>query len=200
MVGGEVAGGHVAAHLPEADESDRLHRYCAPSIMVMSSSESSRLAASIKGSTCSGERKPTIAPSTAGLRSVQAMATAPGTVSWRSATAAKRSTISRLRESSGSRKRGSCLRQSSSGMLAIRSRAMAHGQHSRAHRGVDDRADPLALGERQNLTLDVALDQRVLRLQGLHRRDLLDPPQLLDVEVRDADVAHEPLLLELGEG
>jgi len=26
MAGGEVAGGHVAAHLPEADESDRLHR------------------------------------------------------------------------------------------------------------------------------------------------------------------------------
>ncbi len=37
------------------------------------------------------------------------------------------------------------------------------------------------------------------RLQRLHGSDLLDPLQLLDVEVGDADVAHEPLLLELGE-
>jgi hypothetical protein len=48
--------------------------------------------------------------------------------------------------------------------------------------------------------LDVSFDQRVLRLERLDRRDLLDSPQLLDVEVRDADVADEPLLLELGEG
>ena len=72
--------------VPEADESDRLIalRSFDP---VMSSSVSSRLAAARIGSTWSGRRKPTIAPSTAGLRSVQATATAPGTVSWRSATA-----------------------------------------------------------------------------------------------------------------
>ena len=38
------------------------------------------------------------------------------------------------------------------------------GQESRAHRRVDDHADPLPLGERQDLVLDVALDQRVLGL------------------------------------
>ena len=73
------------------------------------------------------------------------------------------------------------------------------GQQAGAHRRVDDHADPLALGEGQDLLLDLARDQRVRRLQRLDRRDLLDPPQLLDVEVRDADVADEAFLLQLGE-
>ena len=49
-----------------------------PFDLAMSSSASSRFAAATIGSTWSGRRKPTIAPSTAGLRSVQATATAPG--------------------------------------------------------------------------------------------------------------------------
>ena len=52
---------------------------------------------------------------------------------------------------------------------------------------------------RAGARLGLAIDQRVRRLQRLDRRDLLDPPQLLDAEVRDADVADEALLLELGE-
>jgi len=47
----------------------------------MSSSVSWRFAAARIGSTWSGRRKPTIAPSTAGLCNVQATATAPGVVS-----------------------------------------------------------------------------------------------------------------------
>ena len=44
-----------------------------------------------------------------------------------------------------------------------------------------------------------ALEQRVWRLQRLDRRDRLRAAQLRDVEVRHADVAHEPLGLQLGE-
>ena len=51
-----------------------------PSMVATSSSLSSRCAAVMIGSTWSGRRKPTMAPSTAGLRSVQATATAPAVV------------------------------------------------------------------------------------------------------------------------
>ena len=73
------------------------------------------------------------------------------------------------------------------------------GQQAGAHRRVDDHPDSLALGEGEDLLLDLSRDQRVGRLQGLDGRDLLDAAQLLDVEVGDADVAHEALLLECGE-
>ncbi len=58
---------------------------------------------------------------------------------------------------------------------------------------------PSRLREWQELPLSIPPDQRVLRLQRLDRRDLLDRPQLPDAEVRDADLAHQALLLELGE-
>ena len=74
------------------------------------------------------------------------------------------------------------------------------GQQARAHRRIGDHPDALAFGERQDLVLDLAGDQRVRRLQRLDRRDLLDPPQLADVEVGNPDVTHEPLLLQLGQG
>ena len=170
-----------------------------PSIVVRSSSVSSSEAASISGSTWPGARKPTIAPSTAGLRNVQAIATAPGVVSYRPATADRRSTSSRLRDSSGSLKRGSSRRQSSSGSRGDPFAGHLPGEQPGAHRRVHDHADPFALAEREQLPLGVALDQRVLRLERLDRRDLLDPPQLLDIEVRDADMPDQPLLLELGE-
>ena len=48
------------------------------SIFAISSSLSRRFAAARKPSTCPGFLKPTMAPVTAGWRSVQAMATAPG--------------------------------------------------------------------------------------------------------------------------
>jgi hypothetical protein len=74
------------------------------------------------------------------------------------------------------------------------------GQQPGADRRVDDHADPLALGEGQNLLLDLAGEQGVLRLQRLHRRDLLDSAQLPGVEVRHADVTDKSLLLQLSEG
>ena len=73
------------------------------------------------------------------------------------------------------------------------------GQQAGPHRRVDDHADPLALGEWQQLLLDLPRDQRVGRLQRLDRSDLLDLPQLGDAEVGDTDMADEALLLELGE-
>ena len=163
VAGIEQASGEPAAHRAKTDESDRAHRVL-PSISARSSSVSSRFAAARIGSTWSGRRKPTIAPSTAGLRSVQATATAPGVVSWRSATAVRRSTSSRFRESCGSLKRWSCLRQSSSARRGDALAGHAAGQHPGAHRRVDDHADALPLGERQDLPLGVALDQRVLGL------------------------------------
>jgi hypothetical protein len=51
-----------------------------PASSATSASVSRRFAAGSSGSTCAGFLKPTMAPSTAGLRSVQAMATAPGLV------------------------------------------------------------------------------------------------------------------------
>ena len=73
-----------------------------PSICSTSSALSSRPAALRIGSTWSGRRKPTIAPSTAGLRSVHATATAPGVVSWRSRDGRpSAATCARCRESCG---------------------------------------------------------------------------------------------------
>jgi hypothetical protein len=66
-------------------------------------------------------------------------------------------------------------------------------EQTRTHRRVDDDSDSLALRERQELVLGIAVDQRLGRLQRFDRSELLRPPQLLDVEVRDADVANEPL-------
>ena len=65
-----------------------------------------------------------IAPSTAGLRSVHATATAPGETPCRSATRFSRSTSSRFFESCGSWKRSLRRRQSLSGRLSIRSRVI----------------------------------------------------------------------------
>ena len=77
---GQEAASDPAAHRSEPDEPDRAHRFV-PSSSAASSSESSSVAAPSSSSTWSGRRKPTIAPSTAGLRSVHAIATAPGVVS-----------------------------------------------------------------------------------------------------------------------
>src|SRR5205807_33346 len=75
ITGGEVASRHAATHVAETDEADcRAHR-ARPSISSTSSSFSSRLAAARIGSTCSAVRNPTIAPSTASVRSVHATAT-----------------------------------------------------------------------------------------------------------------------------
>ena len=41
------------------------------------------------------------------------------------------------------------------------------------------------------MRFDIALDQRVLGLQRFDGRDLLDAPQLVDIEIGDADVAHQ---------
>ena len=84
-----------------------------PSISRRSSGLSCRFAAASTGSTCAAERKPTIAPSTAGLVSVQATATAPAVTLWRSATRCRRSTRARFSDSCGSLKRSSLRRQSS---------------------------------------------------------------------------------------
>jgi hypothetical protein len=53
------------------------------SISCISSSLSRKSPASATPATCSGRRIPTIAPVTAGLASVQAMATSPGVRPWR---------------------------------------------------------------------------------------------------------------------
>ena len=154
---------------------------------------SSRFAAARIGSTWSGRRKPTIAPSTAGLRSVQATATAPGVVPWRSATARRRSTRARCSREQRLLEARVVLapvvvRQARDPLAGHRA-----GEQPGAHRRVDDDADALALGEGQDLRLDLARDQRVRRLEGLDRRDRLRAAQLRDVEVRDADVADEAL-------
>ena len=199
VAGGEVPGGHVASHVSQADESDAQHGYCSPSMVVMSSSDSSRLAASISGSTCSGERNPTIAPSTAGV--LERPSDGDGS---RDRVVAVGHDTEALDQVKVARQLGlaEALVVLAPVIIGERLDPLAGhrpGQQSRAHRRVRDHADPVALGEREDPALDVALDQRVLRLERLHGRDLLDPSQLLDVEVRDADVADQSLLLELGE-
>ena len=73
------------------------------------------------------------------------------------------------------------------------------GEQAGGHRRVHDHPDPFPLGDGEELHFDPAVDQRVRRLQGLHRRDGLRSPKLSGVEVRHADVAHHPALLQLGE-
>src|SRR6478672_9794986 len=77
-----------------------------------------------------------------------------------------------------------------------------HGtrQQARPHRRVDDYANPLAFSKGKDLLLDLAIDERVGRLQRLYKGNRLCPAKLGDVEVGDADVVNEPFLLELGEG
>ena len=131
----------------------RLGRHLMPSLRwcATSSSPSSSFAAATIGSTWSGRRKPTIAPSTAGLRSVQATATAPGVVSWRSATACSRSTSARCSRQLRLLEALAVLAPVVVGQLLDPLAGHRAGQQARAHRRVDDHADPLALGERQEL-------------------------------------------------
>src|SRR4029453_16707795 len=68
---------------------------------------------------------PTIAPVTAGCRSVQAIATSPGDRPCRAPTARRRSTSARFCDSFGSLNSGSRRRQSSLARLAARSRVIA---------------------------------------------------------------------------
>ncbi len=153
----------------------------------------------VGGSTCSGERNPTIrAIDRAGLRNAPGdRRGAPGTVPVAVASRTKASTRSRLRDGCGG---GSvvCLRQSSSGSPAtIRWRAAATRRCAAPNHAVRSPRSHRAR-RREDVALDVTLDQRV-RLERLDRCDLLYAPQLLDVEVRDADVTDQSLLLELGE-
>ena len=73
------------------------------------------------------------------------------------------------------------------------------GQKAGAHRRIDDDADSLSLREREDLVLDLARHERVRRLERLDGGDLLNPLQLLDVEVRNPDVADQTFVLELDE-
>ena len=73
-------------------------------------------------------------------------------------------------------------------------------EQTRAHRRVDDHADPLALGEGQDRSLHAAIDERIRRLKRLDWSDLLDPLHLSDFEIRHTDVPNESALLQLSEG
>src|SRR5207244_9240243 len=82
---------------------------------------------------CRALRAPTIAPVTAGLRSVQAIATSPGERPWRFPISRSFSTNSRGRERRGSWKSRWLLRQSSFGSFGARSRVIAPGGRPDAH-------------------------------------------------------------------
>src|SRR5271168_2239476 len=97
----------------------------APSISEISLALSLSSAARITPSACLALRAPTIAPVTAGWRSVQAMATSPGERPCRAPTVRSLSTSSRFFESFGSRNSGLRLRKSSAGKAAARSRVIA---------------------------------------------------------------------------
>ena len=133
-----------------------------------------------------------------GVRSVQATATAPGvamTVGDRPQPIHQREVLGQLRLLEAR----AALAPVVLGQLLDPLAGHRAGEQAGSHRRVDDHADPLALGERQHLLLDLPRDQRVGRLQRLDGSDLLDLPQLRDAEVGDADVADEALRLELGE-
>src|SRR5215203_989850 len=72
------------------------------------------------------------------------------------------------------------------------------GEQPAPHRRVGDHADVVLLAVREYLVLDATFEHVVWRLQGLDRGDLPYALHLLDVEVRDPDVADLALLLELG--
>src|SRR5262245_6325499 len=52
------------------------------------------------------------------------------------------------------------------------------GQEARGHRRVDDHADPVLFAVRQDLRLDLAVEQRVRGLQRLDHRDRIRPLEL----------------------
>src|ERR671922_224633 len=73
------------------------------------------------------------------------------------------------------------------------------GEHPGAHRRVGDHPDAVAGGGRPGTGLGPPPGQRVQRPPRLHPPGLLDAAELLDAEVRDTDVAREPLLPELSD-
>ena len=146
------------------------------------------------GSTWSGRRKPTIAPSTAGLRSVQATATAPGVVSCRSATA----------------------RQPLHEREVRRELRLLEARVALAPVVVGQALDPLAGHRARSAGRSPSASRRSRRSPRARRRAGSRPrprarsasraagasrrarsagcaASCCDVEVRDADVAHEPL-------
>ena len=138
-------------------------------MVATSSSLSSRCAAVMIGSTWSGRRKPMMAPSTAGLQQ------RPGdrdrargrvmTVGDRPQPLHQREVLGQLRLLEAL----AALAPVVLGQLLDPLAGHRAGQQAGAHRRVDDHADPLALGEGQQLLLDLARDQRVGRLQRLDR-------------------------------
>ncbi len=72
------------------------------------------------------------------------------------------------------------------------------GQQTRRHRRVGDHAYVVVEAERQDLVLDLPLEQRVRRLQRCDGGDRLGLAQLIDVEVGHADPADLALPLEFG--
>ena len=133
----------------------------------MSCLSSVRFAAATIGSTCSGRRKPTMAPFTAGLRRVQATATAPGVVLWRAATSRSRSTSSRCWVSWGSRNSSLRRRQSSRGQCRDPLPRHCAGKQAVGHRRVHDHPDPFPLGDGEDLHFDPAVDRVVRCKLGL---------------------------------
>ena len=157
------------------------------------------MAAATIGSTWSGRRKPTIAPSTAGLRSVHAIGDRA------------RARAVALGDEPNALDEGQVFGEPRIAELRAPRAPVVVGkrldpltghrpaQQARAHRRVDDHADALALGEGQDLVLDLTCDERVRRLERLDGRGPLDTAELLDAEVGDADVAREPFAAELDE-
>ena len=82
---------HPRSKAPKGRQQD----YFLRRIVAMSCLSSVRFAAATIGSTCSGRRKPTMAPFTAGFAEGPGHRDRPGVVSWRAATSRSRSTSSR---------------------------------------------------------------------------------------------------------
>src|SRR5436190_20266972 len=85
------------------------------------------------------------------------------------------------------------VRQSCNSLAAHRT-----GQQSRSHRRIADDANPLPRCERQDLVLDLAMEQRISRLQRRKWGNRSCPVHLSDAEIGNADIADLPLLLQRG--
>ena len=68
------------------------------------------------------------------------------------------------------------------------------GEQTGGHRRVNDHPDSFTLAMRKNIALDLAMKQRVRGLEGSDGRNRNRPPQLLQIEVGDADPTDFALL------
>lgn len=147
---------------------------------------------------CHALRKPTIAPVTAGSRSVQAIATSPGVRLYFAPISRRCSTSFRFRESRGCGSWGDFYANRRS---EVRDPIPRHGSREQPgrHWRINNDADLMLLDEWENLFFDLPGHDGIRRLQRSNRRNGLSSPHLRHAEVGNPNVPDFPFFFKTGQ-